>query len=267
MPTPSFTDGEAEAWRGEATCPRSPAGSQDSGPLLQLFLHHLPPTREPPPPRAWMPPTHTWIHTPQLPCLLTCSLWGLLTESDLGQVQPVDPGDLAQGVGGDEDHHEADGAAGPLVRRSVSAQNKGLAPPARAPGSSLTPRAPEKSEVCTEHPVWPERPVARPAKPQSPGGGARRKAPPPEWPGHTPAQPQGPQPGRPAKPEVSGRLWAVTQEALPGLHAASFPWALSDTCACLTGSLRKEDRVSLRPVPSTWHSAAAWQTFARGTRE
>lgn len=31
-------------------------------------------------------------------------------------MQPVDPGDLAQGVGGDEDHHEADGAARPVVR-------------------------------------------------------------------------------------------------------------------------------------------------------
>lgn len=37
----------------------------------------------------------------------------LLTQCYLGQVQAVHPGDLAQGVWGDEDHHDADGAARP----------------------------------------------------------------------------------------------------------------------------------------------------------
>lgn len=32
----------------------------------------------------------------------------VLTESDLRQVQTVDPGDLAEGVGSVEDHHETD---------------------------------------------------------------------------------------------------------------------------------------------------------------
>lgn len=72
-------------------------------------------TQKPPRPlrlNAPLVPTHT--HTPNLPS--TPDPRALLTESDLGQVQPVDPGDLAQRVGGDEDHHEADGAARPSVR-------------------------------------------------------------------------------------------------------------------------------------------------------
>jgi hypothetical protein len=34
-------------------------------------------------------------------------------------MQPIDPGNLAQGVGGDEDHHEADGTAGSAGRREI----------------------------------------------------------------------------------------------------------------------------------------------------
>lgn len=37
----------------------------------------------------------------------------VLTLRNLGQVQPVDPGDLAEGVGGVENHHEADGTSRP----------------------------------------------------------------------------------------------------------------------------------------------------------
>ena len=55
------------------------------------------------------PRAHTYTH-PKPPAVHPDPR-ALLTESDLGQVQPVDPGDLAQGVGGDEDHHEADGAS------------------------------------------------------------------------------------------------------------------------------------------------------------
>lgn len=32
-------------------------------------------------------------------------------------MQPVDPGDLTEGVGSVEDHHEADGTSRPTVRR------------------------------------------------------------------------------------------------------------------------------------------------------
>lgn len=179
-------------------------------------------------------------------------------------MQPVDPGDLAQGVGGYEDHHEADGTAGPSVRRtkSVSAQSKGLTPPGPAPSSSLTPCLGERSVQSSQ--VWPGRPVACPAKPRSPRGGVLH----PPWPqeeGPSPiaARPhcssaQVPRRGHPAKPEVSGHLSAKRREALPGLHLVSFPRALSDTCS---GSLEVFLSIFLVPYPqgnSTWQRAVAW---------
>lgn len=114
-------------------------------------------------------------------------------------MQPVDPGDLAQGVGGDEDHHEADGAAGPVARRAwrMSAHNQGPAPPGQPPSSSLNPRALEiQSEVCSEHRSVVTEAGGPPAKPAPRGGspsichGPRRERPPPEWLPHAPAHPR-----------------------------------------------------------------------------
>lgn len=54
----------------------------------------------------------------------------LLTQSYLGQVQAVHPGDLAQGVWSDEDHHDADGAARPAEGKH---HQLGLQPPPPPP--------------------------------------------------------------------------------------------------------------------------------------
>lgn len=55
---------------------------------------------------------------PSLPLTQPTLPGGSLTEGDLGQVQAVHPGDLAEGVGSDEDHHDADGATGPASERT-----------------------------------------------------------------------------------------------------------------------------------------------------
>lgn len=49
-------------------------------------------------------------------CVFVVMLF-MLTQCNLGQMQPVDPGDLTEGVGSVEDHHEADGTSRPTVRR------------------------------------------------------------------------------------------------------------------------------------------------------
>lgn len=42
------------------------------------------------------------------PLCVLCEGVVVLTKCDLGQVQTVDPGDLAKGVGSVQDHHETD---------------------------------------------------------------------------------------------------------------------------------------------------------------
>lgn len=68
--------------------------------------------------------TQTDITRPFLPRLFICiqrealpMQTGLLTQSYLCQVQAVHPGDLAERVWSDKDHHEADGTARPAAGR------------------------------------------------------------------------------------------------------------------------------------------------------
>ena len=184
------------------TCPRS--------------LQHLPSLRSPVAPETERPPrTHTYTH-PKPPAVHPDPR-ALLTESDLGQVQPVDPGDLAQGVGGDEDHHEADGAAGPSVREQGMSAGMGPGSPGDCQPISHPNQPWRRSAVCAEHGST-ARGAGGLAKPWSLG---ERVPPPttaagtgrsPERQGHSlPARARGP-----ARPQGSGPLQAATQAATLG---------------------------------------------------
>jgi len=77
------------------------------------FSHHLHPTLYP-------APTHPsgckTLLCSQILFLEARPLQQVLTQPNLGQVQAIDPGDLAQRIWSDEDHHDTDGAARPVGR-------------------------------------------------------------------------------------------------------------------------------------------------------
>ena len=192
-----------------------------------------------PPKTGRRPLTH--IYTPQTSPLRTPDPGALLTESNLGQVQPVDPGDLAQGVGGDEDHHEADGAAGPAVRGQEHECWNGAWLTREVPSSSPQPPALEiERGLCRaskhgQRGQWPGKasvPWGRtPSTHHSPGEGPGNS---PERPGH------GLQPGPGTRRGCLARPWGVWPSAgcdsrgPPGPHLVRVPQASSDTCTRLT---------------------------------